>query len=359
MRRQAEGNRAHRFWRRAYRALLPLLPHGLRMRQGDAMLELFDRELRRNEPDGRGAVWTAGVAGLADLARRGVYERLSEERRALTSANIMILRNAAFAFMLTSAALTALLVAKFAMTQGTVTPRGAVLDAVLFSVPFTAALTIPMSVFIAVLWATSRTPMAHRSQSDSYDPSAHDEALRLGPVIGLASAVALCCLVLNAELVPRANLRLQSIYSGGTAVAPSDRSMTLRELRQAEARLATTPGAARASATDGASFASYEVEVQKKFALAAACVVLAMLAAGIARRASRIRVWTQAVISLVVFAGYYVCIMAGEQLVDRSAIPPALAMWSANIVVLVLAMLTLRVARASPTPARAASDRPS
>jgi lipopolysaccharide export system permease protein len=97
--------------------------------------------------------------------------------------------------------------------------------------------------------------------------------------------------------------------------------------------------------TDGQSFASYEVEVQKKFALAAACVVLALLAAAIGGRASRISLWAQAPISLIVFAGYYVCIIMGEHLVDRSAISPALAMWSADIVVLVLAMLTLRAAR--------------
>ncbi len=301
---EEEGNITHGFWSRAYRALLPLLPHGLRARQGDAMLELFDRELQRRERDGTRAVWSAGITGLADLARRGVYERLLEERRALTAANLAILRNTAFAFIVTSAVLTALFVAKFAATRATTPLSGTVFEVVLFSIPFTAGFTIPMSVFIAVLWAASAKPTANLSRERSDDPSVGDGTPRLGPVIGMASAVAFCCLALNAELVPRANLRLLTIYSGQAAVTPTDRSMTLRELRRAESRLVTGTDGVSTLENEGASRASYEVEIQKKLALAAACVVLAVLAAGIARNASRISVWAQAVISLVVFTGY-------------------------------------------------------
>jgi Lipopolysaccharide export system permease LptF/LptG len=345
-----QGSITHGFWRRAYRGLLPLLPHGLRSRQGESMLELFDRELRRREADGSLSVWSAGVRGLADLACRGVYERLSEERRALTTANLVIIRNTAFAFIGTSAALTALFVAKFAMTHAATPLSGTVFDVVLFSIPFTAAFTIPMSVFIAVLWASSRRPKANLSRERSDNLTADGGTPRLGPIIAMAFAVALCCLALNAELVPRANLRLQRIYSVGASFTPNDRSMTLRELRQAESRLVTATQGVSASKAAGATLASYEVEIQKKLALAAACVVLAVLAAGIARRASRTSVWAQSVISLVVFTGYYVCIIVGEQLADRSAIPPALAMWSANIIVLLIALL---VARRSRVPATA------
>jgi len=126
--------------------------------------------------------------------------------------------------------------------------------------------------------------------------------------------------------------------------------------RRAESRLLTMTPGSTASATAGASSASYEVEIQKKFALAAACAELALLAKGIARRAQRISVWAQAVISVVVFAGYYVCIIIGEQMADRSAITPALAMWCANMIVLLLAMLMLRVAQGRHNPAVSASS---
>ncbi len=341
MTRHAEGDSAQRFWHRAYRVLLPLLPNGLRVRQGDAMLKLFDRELRRRAPDGRRAVWFAGLAGLADLTGRAVSERLSEERRELSPANLVKLRHTALAFLVTSVVLTTLFVAKAAGGRAASALTGTVFDAVLFSIPYTAAFTIPMSVFIAVLWAASR-----RSTMElGGDPSLAAGAPRLAPVIGMSSAVALCCLALNAELVPRANLRLQAMYAGQRTVAPTDRSMTIHELREAERRLVSVSRAATETDSDGASVASYEVEIQKKLALAAACVVLALLAAGIAGRAAHISLWAQASISLVVFASYYVCIITGERLADRSAISPALAMWSANILLLLLAMLTTFGAR--------------
>ncbi len=346
------------FWRRVYRALLPLLPHGLRVRQGDAMLELFDRELRRSEAAGARAVWRAGVLGVADLARRGVYERIAQERRALTAVNIAILWHTALAFIVTSVVLTALFVVKVVLTRASDPLDGTAFDVALFSIPYTAALTIPMSVFIAALWSASRVPTAAARRARSDDPSVADGTLRLWPVIGMASVVALCCLASNVELVPRANQRLLSIYSGRITVAPTERSMTLLELRRAKSRLAAATAGVSVAETAGASIASYEVEVQKKLALAAACVALALLAVGIARRASRIHVWAQAAISLVVFGGYYVCLIVGEHLADRSAIPPAVAMWSANSIVLVFAMLTLRVARGRGVPvvsARSAS----
>jgi Lipopolysaccharide export system permease LptF/LptG len=348
----ASDNRTHRLWRFAYRALLPLLPHGLRTRQGGAMLALFDRELQRCEAGGAHAVWIAGVAGLADLAVRGVHERLSEERRALTPANVVVLRHATRAFLVTSVALTALLVAKATLTRTTLPVSGTVYDAVLFSIPYTAALTIPMSVFIAVLWAASRRPSGARNDEAS-------GGVRFAPVIGMASVVAFCCLALNAELVPRANLRLQAMYTGQVAVSPSDRSMTLSELREAESRLRTASHTAPTSSADRATLAAYEVEVQKKFALAAACVVLALLAMGIARRTSSLRVLAIVAISGLVFGAYYGCLVAGEQLVDGAIIPPALAMWSANLIALVVATLTIGVPRSADMVVASSAGAPS
>lgn len=324
----------HRAWSHAYRALLPLLPHGLRTRQGDGMLALFQRELQRSESAGTVAVWRAGVAGLGDLAGRGLYERVCEERRALTPTHVTLLRQLALACLVTCVTLTTVLVARDAL-RPTAPHAGTAFDIALLAIPFTAALTIPMSVFIAVLWAATRG------------------TVRLVPVTALASAVALCCVVMNAELVPRANLRLQMLFAGNKPVAPTDRSMTLHELLDAQATL-TVPGTTRTVVVHGASLPAYGVEIHKKFALAAACVVLALLAAGIGGRVPRLNVWAQVAISIVVFASYYVCIITGEHLADDATVSPAVAMWSANVIVLAGALLALRGARhplaATPHP---------
>jgi len=75
----------------------------------------------------------------------------------------------------------------------------------------------------------------------------------------------------------------------------------------------------------------YLVEVQKKFAIPAACIVFVLIGAplGIAARRGGI---TVGFLSIGFFVFYYACLIAGEQLADRKYLPPWLAMWAANIV---------------------------
>src|SRR6185436_2991591 len=85
----------------------------------------------------------------------------------------------------------------------------------------------------------------------------------------------------------------------------------------------------------------YEVEIQKKFALAAACFVFILLGAPIALRFPRGGVGLTIGVSLVVFALYYVGLIAGESLARRGIIPPFLSMWGANIIFSLLALWLL------------------
>jgi lipopolysaccharide export system permease protein len=85
----------------------------------------------------------------------------------------------------------------------------------------------------------------------------------------------------------------------------------------------------------------YEVEIQKKFALAAACFVFILLGAPIALRFPRGGVGLTIGVSLVVFALYYVGLIAGESLARRGIIPPFLSMWGANLIFAALALFLL------------------
>ena len=86
---------------------------------------------------------------------------------------------------------------------------------------------------------------------------------------------------------------------------------------------------------------AYEVEIQKKFALAAACFVFLLLGAPIALRFPRGGVGLTIGVSLVVFALYYVGLIAGESLARRGIVPPFLSMWGANIIFTALALWML------------------
>ena len=87
-----------------------------------------------------------------------------------------------------------------------------------------------------------------------------------------------------------------------------------------------------------------QVEIEKKFAIAAACVVFALLGAPIALRFPRGGVGLTIGVSLGVFGMYYVGLIGGETLARRGWLSPFWAMWTANLVLLVVGVwLTARL----------------
>ena len=80
------------------------------------------------------------------------------------------------------------------------------------------------------------------------------------------------------------------------------------------------------------SMNNYDVEIHKKFALAVACVVFVLLGAPVALRFPRGGVGLVIGVSLFVFAAYYSCLIAGEELSNRGMLPPWIAMWAANAI---------------------------
>lgn len=86
---------------------------------------------------------------------------------------------------------------------------------------------------------------------------------------------------------------------------------------------------------------SYAVEIHKKFALAVACFVFVLLGAPIALRFPRGGVGLTIGVSLLVFALYYVALIAGEALGKRGMMPPVVSMWMANVIFGMIALFLL------------------
>ena len=247
-----------------------------------------------------------------------------------------LLRRHAVAFGVTFASLTVFLVANYAakrLPQLSGAAAGTLVEAVLLAVPFTAAMTIPMAVLVAVLWVFTR--LGAEGALAAARRERHGVRRLISPVIAAATGIAAVTLISNAEIVPRANERLAAVIAGG-AKWRGDRMMTIGELRAAaeDARANAGPNAlARAS--------SYEVEIQKKYALAAACVVLALTGAAIVLLFPRGGVGLVIVAGLAVVAAYYSCLVAGESLADRLVVSPFVAMWMANALFLGGALLVV------------------
>jgi LPS export ABC transporter permease LptG len=111
-------------------------------------------------------------------------------------------------------------------------------------------------------------------------------------------------------------------------VAPSFRSMTLRELFEQVRLLRYTP--------DRESYRTAKVEIHKKFALPFACLVFGIvgLPLGISnRRGGKSSGFT---LSLAIIMGYWVLLTQGEQLAVNGTIGPAIGMWAPNVILLAL-----------------------
>jgi lipopolysaccharide export LptBFGC system permease protein LptF len=232
-----------------------------------------------------------------------------------------LLRRHAAPFAVSFASLTILMLANTAARLvPQVSARGAsasgIIEALLLSVPHTVALTIPMAVFLAASWAFMR--LGAEGVLAAARRERHGIRRLVAPVLGAAAIIAAFTFVSNAELVPRANTRLVAVIRGGP-IGPTDRTMTLPELR-----------------------AAYQVEVQKKFALAAACVVLALVGAAIAIRVPQGGIGLVCGASGLVFTGYYLLLVAGESLADRQMLSPLIAIWIANGVLVAAALLLIR-----------------
>jgi lipopolysaccharide export system permease protein len=91
--------------------------------------------------------------------------------------------------------------------------------------------------------------------------------------------------------------------------------------------------------------AIYEVEIHKKLAISAACVIFALLGLPLAIRFPRGGVGLVIGTSLAVFSVYYVGLIGGEELGDRLVVSPFLAMWTPNLIFLAVGLGLLWLVR--------------
>ncbi|CAN5124362.1 hypothetical protein BH09GEM1_BH09GEM1_13040 [soil metagenome] len=85
----------------------------------------------------------------------------------------------------------------------------------------------------------------------------------------------------------------------------------------------------------------YVIEINKKFSLAAACLIFAILAPPIALRFPRGGVGLVIGVSLLVFALYYVGLIGGEAAANNGYVPPFWAMWGTNAIMTAVGIVML------------------
>ncbi|MEO7361383.1 MAG: LptF/LptG family permease [Gemmatimonadaceae bacterium] len=331
-----------------YRLALRLLPPELRRKHGAEMATMFVRELENARARGRVHVAVAGAAGIWDVVCRSTYElvrmgeiQMGELHMSLPTTR-QLLRRHAFSFAIAFVALTIVLLFPFASRQiPSLSARGdsyaSIAQVLLLALPFIAAMTIPMAVLLSVLYEFTR--LGADGALAAARQVRHGVRRLVVPVLVAAAGITVLAFVVTAEIVPRANERLASVLVGAPT-SPGDRSMTIGALREAAKHVEQNveQGVGSAGRLDASG---YEVEIQKKLALPAACLVLAFAGMALAFRIPRGGAALVIVGSLVCFGAYYFLLTTGEMLADRQAVSPFVGMWAANAVILTVAVLAV------------------
>lgn len=157
---------------------------------------------------------------------------------------------------------------------------------------------------------------------------------------------------------------------GAALAAPNEQQIAIDRaaaLRDSMSRqVALSSGAPASAVIDGARMRmtesrrrmdAYGVEIQKKFALSAACIVFVLFGAPIALRFPRGGVGLTIGVSLSVFALYYVGLIAGESLADRGVMSPFWAMWGTNVLFLLVSAVLLAGMGSEGSTARGGDSR--
>ena len=148
-----------------------------------------------------------------------------------------------------------------------------------------------------------------------------------------------CALV---ALLSPTEAKAQSPQAGAAAAAAPDSTTAGRTLRvaDADAQYVQRTQEARYRLDDARRERNrYDVEIHKKFSLAAACMIFVLVGAPIALRFPRGGVGLVIGVSFAVFGLYYVGLIGGETLANKAYLPPWLAMWAANILLLAVGLL--------------------
>ena len=151
----------------------------------------------------------------------------------------------------------------------------------------------------------------------------------------------LYCAVLGRIAPTLGSTRYTRSYAAMSASAYGDANYADRPVPMA-AELASEIATARDYANGRLSERNaLDVEIQKKFSIAIACMVFILIGAPVALRFPRGGVGLVIGVSLSVFALYYVGLIAGEDLANKNLFAPFWAMWGTNFLLTVIGVILL------------------
>ena len=125
-----------------------------------------------------------------------------------------------------------------------------------------------------------------------------------------------------------------SSYRGDRELSAGEMYQRIRELRE--------KGTGK---FDQRRIAAYLVEIHKKFSIPVACLVFVLLGTPLGVMAQKGGIGVAGAISLFFFTVYWALLVNGEDLARRQLIPPAMAMWTPNIILALVGFWLIGLAK--------------
>ena len=231
-------------------------------------------------------------------------------------------------------------------------PSSVIVEMFVLSVLFIVAVTLPMAVLIAVLRVFTR--LGADSEIGVRRWSGVGVLRLIAPALVAAACVAAGSFLWNDRILPRSNHRLRTMLahiehptSPSADAYKSSRDMSTSELRQAvtyardDVDRAMRGGSVARTEAARQRQAMFEVELQKKYSIAATCFVLALFGAAMGLSLPSRGMALVLGISTGTFICYYVSLIGGEELAERLIISPFLGMWTLNLLFAAIGVLVL------------------
>ncbi len=135
-------------------------------------------------------------------------------------------------------------------------------------------------------------------------------------------------------------IRLAADEPSEGAVTPESHFDVVDEaLRTARSRRATIDDASRTIGWEQQKANRYRVEIHKKYSIAVACFIFALVGAPIGVGLRRGGLGLTGAAATAIFLFYWVTLVQGEKFSDRGYIEPWVGMWGANLVILIIGLV--------------------
>lgn len=126
-----------------------------------------------------------------------------------------------------------------------------------------------------------------------------------------------------------------------------------RALTVASSIRASIEGAAFRRVSEQSTINRYEVEIYKKYAIPAACILFVFVGCPLGILTKGGNFGLSAAISLGFYVLYWVSLIGGEKLADRGLLSPALAMWLGNVLLAIFGIIVTIKVNYETTPLKA------